>query len=204
MSDVSRRASQLWKSRSSRPGIDSTHPHQVLEDVEESIPMDETGPPSASSPPDTPRTSVADTPRSSSTDPFQGSTENPFENPQYVEVRQESSSTLTTASESAFPPTPKDVIKRPVGVEETSPRKVGPPQPLGLPIPANLPPPPRETVPQRQALERGVEGTGKRWWTEWLCGCREDEADQVCDYLNMPDDVVERLVLQAGRTNPME
>ena len=153
--------------------------------------MNKTGPPSAISPPDTPRTSVADTSRSSSTETFRVSTENPFENPQYVQVREDTKS--TAASSSSFPPTPKGVTKgngtaeRPVlHMEDTISRSNQPPRPLGLPPPTTPPPASLGTVPQRQELNEEAQKTGKRWWTEWLCGCREDEGDQVYTNLSIP------------------
>jgi hypothetical protein len=185
LGDVSRRASQLWNSRSrERPKAltDRTHPHQVLEDAEDSVPMDEGGPPSVA---DTPRTSLADTPRTSSTDTFPASPNNPFENPQYVEVPQESS-IMSPTSSSSLTTTVKSADRNNsvaahaiLQVPDSLARKQPPPKPLGLPPPTSPPPPPG-AIPQRREMEEEVERKGKRWWTEWLCGCREDGDDQVC------------------------
>lgn len=204
LGDVSRRASQLWNSRSQvRPkSHDSrTHPHQVLEDVEESVPMDESVPPS-----------VADTPRTPSTDALTASPENPFENPQYAEVPHESSSIMTPTSSTSLTMTTKSVGGNIVPeqailqVPDSVVRKQPPPKPLGLPQP--LSPPPRlGAVPQLQRQEMAaeeIERKGKRWWTEWLCGCREDGDDQVCVRLGITRHVIDKVFPQAGRTNPME
>ncbi|KAF8590988.1 hypothetical protein K439DRAFT_1611630 [Ramaria rubella] len=184
VSDVSRRASQLWNTRArERPKdrMDRAHPHQVLEDVDESVPMDETGPPSASSPAGTPRTSLLpDTPS-----PFPHT--NPFENPQ--EEEKIPGSIMTAASSDSLPNTtansvPNGATERPIlQVRGSSYTNHPPPQPLDLPTSAS-------SLPQdgwrSQQVDTEEEDGGKRWWTDWLCGCREHGDNQ------------------AGRTNPME
>jgi len=188
MSDVTRRASLLWNGRS-KPRAEEARPHarssghQVLEDVDESEshPMDETGPPSASSPMDTPRASTADTPRASTA-------ENPFDNPAYQEAQ--SDALMTAASPGSLPSTPKAVAEkeptpeRPIlQATRASFIKHPPPKPLDLPAPMSQ----AERVQQEEAeLEGEEEAKPRKWWTEWLCGLRE-EGDN-----------------QAGRTNPME
>ena len=183
------------------------HPHQVLENVEESAPADECGPPSASSPIDTPRTSTADTPRTSSINPFVALPENPFENSQYAEVPQGSSSIMSPASSGSIPAraksgdgngTPGQPILQ---VPDSLSQKHPPPRPLNLPLPASPPLPPR-TGAQRQEMVAEVEGKGKQWWTDWLCGCREEGDDQVCTTIRSIRGICLTVVISGGSYKP--
>lgn len=96
-----------------------------------------------------------------------------------------------------------------------------PPEPLDLPQPTTPPPradtpavsrPPEPTRAPTLDPYRGehVEEKPVRWWTEWLCGCREHGEEQVRShslltmYTHLLNERLVNCILQAGRTNPLE
>lgn len=90
---------------------------------------------------------------------------------------------------------------------------IPPPQPLDIPQP--LTPPPRtgsphanrppEPIPapaiSEAAQEQEEEVSDKRWWTDWLCGCREHGDNQVSDSMAISLSVLISACTLAGRSN---
>ncbi|KIJ39501.1 hypothetical protein M422DRAFT_32736 [Sphaerobolus stellatus SS14] len=164
--EVGKRVSGLWNS-----GWDKSRPdgrgHQVVSSIDESVPLETSPPPTPSPNPNLHANGTAD---SSSVHSL--SNNNPFEDPRYmVDMNAESIPIDTYPSGPNSSSSPRSRSKQ---------RKQSPPRPLNLPDPVN---PQSPDDPQNQ---RENNDEPKRWWTDWLCGCRE-EGD-----------------VQAGRTNPME
>ncbi|KAI0812337.1 hypothetical protein BC629DRAFT_1589120 [Irpex lacteus] len=170
--DVAKRASLLWSGKRSRPPVQGLGQHHVVPTTDEGVALDELD---------------NDTIAVATPDP-----ENPFKTPNASTV------SLNT------PDDPAIMTEASAGTDSlTTPTKAGfrkslphPPKPLDLPEPRS--PPPRSGTPHTNqppepmpppAITADVheeELPEKRWWTDWLCGCREREENQ------------------AARTNPFE
>ncbi|GJJ06568.1 hypothetical protein Clacol_000761 [Clathrus columnatus] len=164
-----KRASELFMSRDSKANsMDRQNPHQVLPNNDDLTPPERDTTLFTTSP-----TSPDRTPRNSTV--FQ--TDNPFENPDYAV-----SGTISLNT----PPQTPNLEGSNVGSRKKKKKgkrnQLEPPRPLDLPLP--ITPPSAEE--RRLQLEMEREQRQKKWWTEWLCGCREEGEEQ------------------AGRTNPME
>lgn len=106
------------------------------------------------------------------------------------------------------------------GVPDSQYPKHPPPRPLDIPPPKT--PPPRVKTPHSSTPQTAKPRTPMnwnqpasssqsraepehRWWTDWLCGCREggDDDDQVSLFGSLfPSQTAN--IQQAGRTNPFE
>lgn len=152
--------------------------------------MAEAGPPYASSPTDTPRNSTSETLHTPPPPPRPPS-DNPFNNPTYTERGTEPEDALMmAASPGSLPPTPKASAnsnsspQRPIlQVRGSSYVRHPPPKRLDLPTPTSPPSQPANPMASQQQeaeMDDGGNERRKEWWTEWLCGCREDGDNQVC------------------------
>ncbi|KAJ3571775.1 hypothetical protein NP233_g3546 [Leucocoprinus birnbaumii] len=207
--DVTRRASLLWRSSSrKRPSIGGKHTALSSTDNLDAVPLEDI----AASPTPSPSPSPIPSPaiplsvreRGSSatedanSDNHHNAAENPFENP-----------TTPTVLEAVSPfadshridgdelRTPTDKLKT-RAMEKRQSRPPPPPMPLDLPRPKTPPPAPISTPPYatdppdatQRPKDHDDSGKETQWWHEWLCGCGEGP-DRGGDY-------------QAGRTNPFE
>lgn len=181
--DVARRASWLWPAKRSVKQAPPKGPgqHHQLRNSEDEVALDDIDTRITSSPvPETQNPFV--TPAASTV------SLNTAETPA---IMQESDSQKTLAGDDAVvAPDPK----RPsLGRSPSS--KQPPPKPLDLPAPRSPPPrtgtphadrppepiPPPDATGHESELEEDVPP--KRWWTDWLCGCREGGDHQV-NYLS--------------------
>ncbi|KAI0344560.1 hypothetical protein BDW22DRAFT_1060402 [Trametopsis cervina] len=180
VTDVTRRASLLWSGKRSRPPVQGAGQHHIVPSSEDGVPMDDF---------------ENDTAVSVSANP-----ENPFATPNASTVSLNTpgdSAIMTEASDS----TGKDIsgsltVPTASSHDKSKSRSHPPPQPLGLPEPRSPPPrtgtphasrPPEPIPPPTIPAEvQEEELPDKRWWTDWLCGCRERGDNQT------------------GRTNPFE
>lgn len=139
---------------------DGQYPHQMLQDSDTLTPHTQDTALLQSSPnsPDrTPRNSV-----------FQ--TDNPFENPDYAISGMISLNTPPRTPDLAGP---KDEGRKRSSKGKRN--RMEPPRPLDLPTPIT----PLDVDQRRLQLEMERVKRRDRWWTEWLCGCREDGEEQV-------------------------
>lgn len=192
LSNVTRRASQLWRNGSRRhPSVGGRHTVLGSTDNLDAVPLEDI----AASP--TPTPSPSPTPSSSSipsstrehiTNNHQAA-ENPFENPR-------TPSALVALSPFADAHqvdiersrTKTDKLESRAGEKRHS-QLPPPPMPLDLPRPKTPPPvaistPPYLTAPPRATHHpKDIEDDTKstRWWHEWLCGCGEGP-DRGGDY----------------------
>ncbi|KIY74261.1 hypothetical protein CYLTODRAFT_405925 [Cylindrobasidium torrendii FP15055 ss-10] len=163
VSDVGRRASQLWRKSSAKSTPYKPHHHTKLQSTDslDVVPLEAVG-----SVPTSPRT-----PHSGESDPFNPEVTSPFSD----------SHQMQDAAIMQATPDPTQSTSRN--------GQQGPPRPLGLPEP-KTPPPPIDTPPSARApphidpaaSSRPEEEEPKKvkWWHDWLCGCRESGGDQVC------------------------
>lgn len=191
--DVARRASLLWQSRRSKqPAPPGPGTHHQLHSTEDELALDDI---------DT-RLSAPPSPEP----------QNPFTTPAASTVSlndPQHSAIMSETADVPLKPIAADGNNGLLAAPSRKPSKLGrnkslrehpPPQPLDLPEPRSPPlpdgtpaavrppePTPPPTVTQReQEHEEEVHVPEKRWWTDWLCGCREGGDNQ------------------AGRTNPFE
>lgn len=125
--------------------------------------------------------------------PFTPEPENPFTTPMasVVSLNTPDDSAIMTESTSSAANELSDSVTTPTAAApgDSSPRSHPPPQPLDLPKPRTPPPrngtphadrPPEPiAAPNVNAGVREEEASDKRWWTDWLCGCRQDGDHQV-------------------------
>ncbi|KAF9452354.1 hypothetical protein P691DRAFT_795057 [Macrolepiota fuliginosa MF-IS2] len=215
LSDVTRRASQLWRSGSRRrnPSIGGKHTALRSTDNLDTVPLEDinASPTPTPSPSPTPSTFTPSLRRQSiDADPVadaikktvvigdDSAAENPFENPTPPNALVPVSpfaDTYRVNPDSDHLQTP--VKKSQSRVTENRRSRLPPPLPLDLPRPKTPPvaistPPYPIDPPAAVHSAMGENNGGKpvRWWHEWLCGCGEGP-DRGGDY-------------QAGRTNPLE
>jgi len=196
--DVSRRASLLWRqgrrsSRATNGGGSGTHKALNMRSSEDTMPLDAMD--------RSPRTASSDTAFS----PIQRSlspADNPFEPPDTATPLNTNWSTTAAVMTPSSPPDntspfadSASVPSKPTLEASASFTHEPPPAPMPLGLPPPKTPPPR--IPSPGEINEDGRGhhptaSGKehRWWTEWLCGCREGEDRGGDD--------------QAGRTNPFE
>lgn len=184
VSDVTRRASLLWpgRRRSQQGPPKGPGTHHKLRNSEDEVALDEMDT-RVSSPPTPEPSNPFATPAASTLS---------LNNPEGSAIMHESDSgqTLTDDRTDVAP-----VSQRPSLGRQGSTRAQSPPRPLDLPAPRSPPPrtetphanrPPEPTQPPKLQRADVEEEPERRWWTEWLCGCRESGENQ------------------AGRTNPFE
>ncbi|KAA1472956.1 hypothetical protein DENSPDRAFT_881660 [Dentipellis sp. KUC8613] len=185
--DVARRASSLWPGSGSRSrpaaATAGVGTHHALQTSEDAVPLE-----------DIDGGALSPIPSPSPTPPpgAHRAAQNPFADPAG------SSSSLFVNDMGAVPDAADDDLETPRATRFPGDAQAPPrPEPLGLPKPRSPPPrtstphasrPPEPIPPPRPTPQQGGDDDEKpvRWWTDWLCGCRED------------GDV------QAGRTNPLE
>ena len=177
MSDVTRKASLLWPGRRRSqqgppkgPGL-----HHQLRNSEDEVALDEIDTRLSAPPSPAPGNPFA-TPAASTLS---------LNNPEDSAIMQESDSSKTLAEE---PIIAAPTAKRPALGRQDSLRAQSPPKPLDLPVPRSPPPrtqtphanrPPEPIPPPKIQHAEEEEETDKRWWTDWLCGCREGGDNQV-------------------------
>ncbi|KAI0682752.1 hypothetical protein BC835DRAFT_843698 [Cytidiella melzeri] len=158
--DVTKRASLLWTGKRSRPPVQGLGTHHIVPTTDEGVAMDDF---------------ENDTAMVMSPDP-----ENPFRTPMAstVSLNTPGDSAIMTEISDTSTGELSDSPQTPTNAESQKYRSHPPPQPLDLPKPKSPPP---HTVDIHEE-----ELPDKRWWTDWLCGCRDRHGDQ------------------AARTNPFE
>ncbi|KIP11522.1 hypothetical protein PHLGIDRAFT_124689 [Phlebiopsis gigantea 11061_1 CR5-6] len=187
VSDVTRRASLLWPGRRrSRQQAPPEGPglHHRIRTSEDGVALDDL---------DT-RLSAPPTPEPDNPFMTPAASTVSLNAPEGSVIMQEADPAKVALSEESGSPTSRG--KRPSLGRDNSVRQHPPPQPLDLPAPRSPPPRtqtphanrPPEPIPSPAPTPHQLEPDEppKRWWTDWLCGCRE-EGDH-----------------QAGRTNPFE
>ena len=144
--------------------------HRALSSIDESVPA---GPPSLSpNPTDEGRSSSPGSAAPSSPTPSSVSTNNPFEDPRY---------TLSENGNGGGESIPINTLnnsRSKSGRVNSKRRAQSPPRPLGLPDPVSLDPAAGEARRSEMEQEEGPT-VARRWWTDWLCGCREEADEQV-------------------------
>lgn len=161
---VGRAGQQFFTSRDKTTNTtDPQNQHQLLKNNDDRTPpgRDTTLPQSAPNSPDrTPRNSI-----------FQ--TDNPFENPDY---------TVPGMISLNSPPRTPDIDGSKSNGRRSAKKgkrsQLEPPQPLDLPTPIT----PLGAEERCLQLEMEREQRRNRWWTELLCGCREEGEEQVKDH----------------------
>lgn len=176
--DVTRKASLLWPGRRrTRQQAPPEGPgqHRQLRTSEDGVALDDM---------DT-RLSAPPTPEPGSSPVFARASANPFLTPQASTVSLSLNSPDGDAIMHASDAPPRPALARADSVARQPP----PPEPLDLPQPRS--PPPRTETPHAdrppepiappvvEPQEQEQEQPPKRWWTDWLCGCREDGDKQV-------------------------
>lgn len=177
--DVTRKASWLWPGKRSRQAAQGAGIHHIIPSSEDGVPMDDI---------------VNDTAM-----PLTPEHENPFTTPMASVVSLNTPDDSAIMTESTSAKELSDSATTPTATAapgDPLPRSHPPPQPLDLPKPRT--PPPRNSIPHTDRppepiaapnVNAGVgeeDASDKRWWTDWLCGCRQDGDNQ------------------AARTNPFE
>lgn len=179
LSNVTRRASQLWRNGSRRhSSVGGRHTVLGSTDNLDAVPLEEI----AASP--TPTPSPSPTPSSpslpsSTREHIPGNYENPFENPRtpsalvvlspFADAHQVDTARMRTK--------PDKLESRAEGKRHS--QLPPPPMPLDLPRPKTPPPiaistPPYLIDPPRTTHHPKEDDTkSTRWWHEWLCGCGE-------------------------------
>ncbi|KAI0093404.1 hypothetical protein BDY19DRAFT_424520 [Irpex rosettiformis] len=177
--DVAKRASLLWPGKQrSRPPVQGVGTHHIVPMSDEGMAMDEI---------------ENDTLGVTTPDP-----ENPFKTPNAstVSLNNPGDSAIMTEASASTAQRLSDSLTTPTKASFGQPRSHPPPKPLDLPEPRAPPPhtgaphtnqPPEPIPPPTITADvHEEELPEKRWWTDWLCGCREREDNQ------------------AARTNPFE
>lgn len=175
MGDITQRASLLWGGKRSRPPVQGVGAHHIIPSSEDGVAMDDL--------------------ENDTTMPITPDPENPFRTPMASMV------SLNTPDDPAIMTEVSDVTAHKLSDSLTTPteatngksRPHPPPQPLDIPQPRSPPPrsgtPTTNTPPELIApptVTAGVheeELPEKRWWTDWLCGCRERHDDQVSTHV---------------------
>ncbi|TDL26286.1 hypothetical protein BD410DRAFT_895689 [Rickenella mellea] len=211
---VGRRASLLWTGRKSNRDSKSLGIHKAVNQDE--FPLDDIdGSPAASMPSSpTPDTFDQRSARSSISNPFadhhRSAVMDPSSLPPTPAARAEKRKTLDSTAEEPEGTGGGDdrpILQATNSFSGPSPKPKVPPPPMPFDIPPPRTPPPRVSTPpighppeptpppvvdaaEREADSEADSGPPTRWWTDWLCGCREG-----------PDRGGDN---QAGRTNPFE
>lgn len=202
--DVSRRASLLWPGRKSNRiphGGVGTHRALNTQETDDAVPLDDIeGAPSPT--PSVPASPTPSDPEERRTtipldNPFEDTVSgSPFNDSHRSAVMDASSLPPTPAAreEKRTPRQPVSVVDRPLLQATSSFSRPPPPEPLDIPpprtpppstaIPAiNRPPEPVASPTVRESEPEDEPRSIPRWWTDWLCGCREgsdrDGDDQV-------------------------
>lgn len=175
--DVTHKASLLWpgKRRSQQGPPKGPGTHHQLRNSEDEVALDDI---------DT-RLSAPPTPEPDNPFATPAASTLSLNNPEGSAIMQESDSAKTLAED---PSHAAPQARKPSLGRKDSLRAQSPPKPLDLPVPRSPPPlsdtshvnhPPEPIPPPKVQHVEEEEVPEKRWWTDWLCGCRESGDDQV-------------------------